>query len=106
MNDPSHKSHNENDVSEQRSESEFEEPANLTEAIINLYLSIKIRKEDEELNKSKIEEEKIHLLNVEPCLILEYIRKNFEILMNLKMEESKEKSSNSGNGPLRSGKSN
>ena len=28
------------------------------------------------------------MLTVEPCVILEYIRNSFEILMNLKMEES------------------
>lgn len=44
--------------SEHQSESEFAEPANLQEAVINLYLSVKIRKDGERVGKSQIEEEK------------------------------------------------
>lgn len=68
-----------------------EEPASLTEAIVDLYLSVKIRKDDEELDESILIEEKENLQSADPFVVLEYIRNSFDILLNMRMEEKKEK---------------
>jgi len=61
----------------------------LEEAIIDLYQSIKIRKDSEEPDEDTIYEEKQHLKEIDPFVILEYIRNSFEIIVNMKMEENK-----------------
>jgi hypothetical protein len=60
------------------------------EAIIDLYLAIKIRSTDEldKINDLNLGEEKIKLLHSVDCFqILEYIRSNIEIIMNLKIDD-------------------
>lgn len=68
-------------------DSEAIESLTLEEAIVDLYLSIKIRKEEEEIDDSLIKNEKEHLRDVDSFVILEYIRNSFEILANMKYEE-------------------
>lgn len=69
------------------SETTFE--VTLEEAIVDLYQSIKIRKDCEEPDEDTIHEEKQHLKEIDPFVILEYIRNSFEIVVNMKMEEHK-----------------
>lgn len=60
------------------------------EAIIDLYLAIKIRSTDEldKINEQNLAEEKIKLIQTVDCFqILEYIRSNIEIIMNLKIDD-------------------
>ena len=61
----------------------------LKEAIVELYLAIKIRSLDElnEITETKIDEEKNKLDKVSGFQVLEYIRTSIEIIMNLKIED-------------------
>jgi len=70
-------------------ESEAEEMPSLTEAIVELYLTVKIRKEEDELDESMLNDEKKNLFDLDPFVVLEYIRNSFDILLNLKMDEDK-----------------
>jgi hypothetical protein len=72
------------------SDSEQDDPTMLVEAIVDLYLTVKIRKEEDEINESLLNDEKEHLMNIDPFVVLEYIRNSFDILLNMKMEENKE----------------
>jgi len=65
-------------------------PRSIKEAIIDLYLAIKIRSTEEldQINDGNLEDEKSKLLNGSDCFqILEYIRSSIEIIMNLKIED-------------------
>lgn len=66
-----------------------DQPTTLNEAIIDLYLSVKIRKDDESVNETMLNSEREHLQEIDPFVILEYIRNSFDILLNMKMEENK-----------------
>ena len=60
------------------------------EAIVDLYLAIKIRSTEEldQINESNLKNEKKKLLRTCDCFqILEYIRSSIEIIMNLKIED-------------------
>ena len=62
----------------------------IKEAIIDLYLAIKIRstKELDKINDGNLKTEKEKLIeNVDSFQILEYIRSSIEIIMNLKIED-------------------
>ena len=62
----------------------------MKEAIIDLYLAIKIRSTEEldQINESNLRHEKQKLLKSCDCFqILEYIRSSIEIIMNLKIED-------------------
>ena len=62
----------------------------MKEAIIDLYLAIKIRSTEEldQINESNLKHEKQKLLKSCDCFqILEYIRSSIEIIMNLKIED-------------------
>lgn len=68
----------------------------LRESIIDLYLDVKIRSSDEidkydtnQYEKERVKLEKLPLLN-----IIEYIKASIEILMNMKLDENEQKSSN------------
>ena len=74
------------------SDSEREDPTTLLEAIVDLYLTVKIRKEEDEIDESLLNDEKEHLMGIDPFVVLEYIRNSFDILLNMKMEETKEQS--------------
>lgn len=67
-----------------------DEDANeLREAIIELYLAIKIRSIEElnDITDTKIDEEKDKLDKVSGFQVLEYVRTSIEIIMNLKIED-------------------
>ena len=83
-------------------------PRNIKEAIIDLYLAIKIRSTEEldQINDGNLMEEKAKLARSADCFqILEYIRSSIEIIMNLKIEDLEK---NEGNKKKRhqNGKSN
>jgi hypothetical protein len=62
----------------------------IKEAIIDLYLAIKIRSTEEldRINDGNLQNEKAKLMNNTDCFqILEYIRSSIEIIMNLKIED-------------------
>ena len=70
---------------------------NIKEAIIDLYLAIKIRSTDEldQINDDGLKDEKTKLMESVDCFqILEYIRSSIEIIMNLKIDDL-EKNENS-----------
>tara|TARA_B110000285_G_scaffold146184_1_gene163171 strand:- start:778 stop:1131 length:354 start_codon:yes stop_codon:yes gene_type:complete len=67
-----------------------EDPVNIKEAIIDLYLAIKIRSTEEldRINDGNLLDEKSKLIENFDCFqILEYIRSSIEIIMNLKIED-------------------
>ena len=67
-----------------------ENPKNIKEAIIDLYLAIKIRSTEELdwINDGNLQDEKTKLMDNFDCFqILEYIRSSIEIIMNLKIED-------------------
>ena len=63
---------------------------NLKEAIVDLYLNVKVRSQEEisKFNERKYESEKSVLLDKDPLLILEYIKSSIEIIMNIKAEDA------------------
>eukprot|EP00831_Metopus_contortus_P040709 TRINITY_DN31892_c0_g1_i2.p1 TRINITY_DN31892_c0_g1~~TRINITY_DN31892_c0_g1_i2.p1 ORF type:complete len:347 (+),score=72.02 TRINITY_DN31892_c0_g1_i2:1-1041(+) len=63
---------------------------NLKEAIVDLYLNVKVRSQEEisKFNEKKYESEKSVLLDKDPLLILEYIKSSIEIIMNIKAEDA------------------
>lgn len=64
--------------------------ANVKEAIVDLYLAIKIRSTEEldKINDENLQIEKKKLMrNADSFQILEYIRSSIEIIMNLKVED-------------------
>lgn len=70
-------------------ESCAEELSELRDAIIELYLAIKIRSTDEldKITDNVLEEEKQKLEKVNGLQVLEYVRTSIEIIMNLKIED-------------------
>jgi len=70
-------------------ESYTEDLGELREAIIELYLAIKIRSTDEldKITDKVLEEEKQKLEKVSGLQVLEYVRTSIEIIMNLKIED-------------------
>ena len=58
----------------------------LGEAIIELYLNVKVRSNEEisTYDESMFDKEKEKLREVSPHVVLDYIRSSIEILMNLK----------------------
>jgi len=68
-------------------EEEEQMSIDLSNAIINLYLSLKIRNhnESESLTEDQMEEERQSLQKLSSFVVLEYIRNSFDILMSLKL---------------------
>ena len=66
------------------------EDETLEDALIDLYLSVKIRSNEEidTYNEDKLIKERTKLQQVSPFMILEYIKTSIEILMNMKMEDA------------------
>jgi len=64
----------------------------IKEAIIDLYLKVKIRSNDEidAIEPQELTDERSRLRNLSSLTILAYIRTKFEDLMQLRMEEEKE----------------
>jgi len=62
----------------------------LQQALIGLYLSVKVRsKQDvESYSKGKQEEEEESLKEADPFLIIEYVKSSIDILMNCQMERA------------------
>jgi len=62
---------------------------NLREAVLELYLSVKIRSDEEidEYNKDVFDKEKRELKDVDGYQLIDYIKSSIEVLMNMKMEE-------------------
>ena len=63
---------------------------NLRQAVLELYLSVKIRSDDEidAYNKDTFEIEKKELANVDGYHLIDYIKSSIEVLMNMKMEDT------------------
>ena len=61
----------------------------LREAVLELYLSVKIRSDDEIDNYNEIifRDEKRQLLNMDGYTLIDQIKQSIEILMNMKVEE-------------------
>jgi hypothetical protein len=61
----------------------------LKEAILELYLSVKIRSDDEIDNytEEQFREEKRQMRNVDGFTLVDYIKSSIEILMNMKIED-------------------
>ena len=62
---------------------------NLREAVLELYLSVKIRSDEEidDYNKDVFEKEKKELKDIDGYQLIDYIKSSIEVLMNMKMEE-------------------
>ena len=78
-------------------DSEAIDSLSLEEAIIDLYLTIKIRKEEDDVDDNTIKNEKEHLREVDSFVVLEYIRNSFEILVNMKEESKESRKENNAN---------
>jgi len=67
--------------------------ANLRQAVLELYLSVKIRSDDEIdlYNKDMFMQEQQELAHVDGYTLIDNIKSSIETLMNMKMEESQEK---------------
>lgn len=63
--------------------------ANLRQAVLELFLSVKIRSDEEidAYNKQKFELEKKELKDVDGYSLIDYIKQSIEMLMNMKMDE-------------------
>ena len=61
----------------------------MKDAIIELYLAIKIRSSEEldNITEEILEEEKIRLESTSGFAVLDYIKTSIEIIMNLKVED-------------------
>ncbi len=59
-------------------------------ALIDLYLDVKVRSNDEivGLNDDQLEKEEGRLMEIDSLALIEYIKTSIEILLNLKMETS------------------
>jgi vacuolar-type H+-ATPase subunit I/STV1 len=78
---------------QQSKQSMYEESSKLNEvhqALIELYLDVKVRSNDEilALNDEKLEKEQSKLMEIETLALVEYIKSSIEILLNLKMDAS------------------
>ena len=68
----------------------------LKEALLELYLSVKIRSDDEIDNytEEQFKVEKAQMRGVDGFTLIDYIKSSIEILMNMKIDEG-----NDGGGP-------
>ena len=89
-------SHNLSDFNSKSFSLEHARPPEITplvDAIIDLYLNVKIRNSDEidDYDSNKLVEEKKELESKDPIVIVDYIKQSIEILLSLKLEEEEEK---------------
>jgi len=72
-------------------EEEHDQSTDLHEAIVDLYLSVKVRQNEDSLALSddQIDEERSNLRSTNSFTVLEYIRNSFDILMSLKPQSNK-----------------
>lgn len=68
-------------------------PKNVLEALIDLYLNVKVRTPEEVDNctHEQLEEERKALQGISPVLLIGYIKSSFEILLSLKEEDQGKK---------------
>ena len=73
----------------------LETDVELRKSLIDLYLNVKVRNEDEIANydKERHEEERNELLKTEPILIISYIKSSMEVLLDLKDAKKSTKTS-------------
>ena len=66
----------------------MENHATLKEALLELYLSVKIRSDDEIDNyKEQFKVEKAQMRQVDGFTLIDYIKSSIEILMNMKIDD-------------------
>ena len=65
------------------------------EALVELYLSVKLRSSDEieNYNESKLEEELESVKSIDSLLLIKYIKDSIEIIMSTKQDEPRKNSS-------------
>ena len=70
----------------------MESYATLKEALLELYLSVKIRSDEEIDNytQEQFQREKEQMQEVDGFTLIDYVKSSIEILMNMKMEEQEE----------------
>ena len=93
-----------------RGDSPSSELNSLQDAIIDLYMSVKVRTKDQlaNLETSQVQEEREALQEIKnPFIVLEYIRASLDIVMNMKQEEAikaiKDQRKSEKNDPLLEG---
>ncbi len=61
----------------------------LREAVLELYLSVKIRSDDEidDYGKDLFQKEKGEMKNIDGFKLIDYIKQSVEMLMNMKMDD-------------------
>ena len=77
-----------NNLIDQKLMRNFNKDKNLEESIIDLYLNIKLRKREDEIQKNE-EREKLRKTN--PKIILEYVKSSIDILINTTVKEKLER---------------
>ena len=77
------------DTNSDQSAGEKETLGTLRDAVVDLYLAIKVRSEEEldAITDEKLEIEKKKLEKTSAKMIVDYIRTSIEIIMNLKVED-------------------
>jgi hypothetical protein len=60
--------------------------------LLELYLSVKIRSDDEIDNytEEQFKQEKLQMMEVDGFTLIDYIKSSIEILMNMKIEENEQ----------------
>lgn len=76
-------------MTENGSEQWYEDPEEIREKLIELFLNVKVRSKDEikDFNEDKLDEEKNKLAETTIQALISYIKTSIEILMNLKIED-------------------
>lgn len=64
----------------------------MRKAVLELFLSVKIRSDEEieNYNKDTFEKEKTDLNDIDGFVLIDYIKQSIEMLMNMKMEETQQ----------------
>ena len=62
----------------------------MRQAVLELYLSVKIRSDEEieHYEQQTFEKEKQELRNIDGFVLIDYIKQSIEMLMNMKMDEN------------------
>jgi hypothetical protein len=66
---------------------------NLRQAVMELFLSVKIRSDEEidDYNKETFEKEQVELKGIDGYSLIDYIKSSIEVLMNMRMDETQSK---------------
>ena len=64
----------------------------ITQALIDLYLNVKVRNSEdiENYSEENLEEERGSLKDTDPLIIIDYIKSSIEILLSLKQEDEQQ----------------